>query len=154
MCFEVGALCVSFPTANIVTRVRGDSLPRPGAPPAFRFWFLRQAVPTGDHEGLCGVQRNKDHCTLSKIMYIEKGFLCVYKSEIPQLNEVIYSGRSGKEIYRRYRSWFFCHQFRDTIKTAVFFENDINILDETQPVSKDLLVLKYEKTDFQQSIKH
>ncbi len=57
MCFEVGALCVSFPTANIVTRVCGNPLPRPGAPATFGLWFLRQAVPTGDHEGLCGGQK-------------------------------------------------------------------------------------------------
>lgn len=53
MCFEMGALCVSFAAANVVARVSGDPLPRPGAPAAFRLRFLRQAVPTGDHEGLC-----------------------------------------------------------------------------------------------------
>lgn len=59
MCFEVGALRVGFPTANIVTRVCGDSLPWPGAPSTFRLWFLRQTVPAGDHEGLCGVRESK-----------------------------------------------------------------------------------------------
>lgn len=53
MCFEMGALCVSFAAANVVARVSGDPLPRPGAPAAFRLRFLRQAVPAGDHEGLC-----------------------------------------------------------------------------------------------------
>lgn len=56
MRFEVGALRVGFPTAYVVARVRGDSLPRPGAPTAFRFGLLRQAVPAGDHEGLCGIE--------------------------------------------------------------------------------------------------
>lgn len=54
--FEVGALRVGLPTADVVARVRGDSLPWPGAPTAFRLGFLRQAVPAGDHEGLCGME--------------------------------------------------------------------------------------------------
>lgn len=57
MRFEVGALRVGFPTTDVVARVCGNSLPRPGAPTAFRLGFLRQAVPTGDHEGLCRINR-------------------------------------------------------------------------------------------------
>lgn len=61
MCFEVGALGVRFPTADVVTRVRGNSLPRPGAPAAFRLGLLRQAVTAGDHGGVCGVQKQQGH---------------------------------------------------------------------------------------------
>lgn len=57
MRFEVGALRVGFPTSDVVARVCGHSLPRPGAPAAFGLGFLRQAVPTGDHEGLCRTNR-------------------------------------------------------------------------------------------------
>lgn len=57
MCFEVGALRVGFPTTDVVARVRGNSLPRPGAPTTFRLGFLRQAVPAGDHEGICRINR-------------------------------------------------------------------------------------------------
>lgn len=63
MCFEVGALRVRFPAADVVTRVRGDALPRPGAPATFGLWFLRQAVAAGDHEGLCGAKRQRQYHT-------------------------------------------------------------------------------------------
>lgn len=56
MGFKMRALCVGFPTANIITRVCGDSLSRPGAPTTFRLWFFGQAIATGDHEGLCGAK--------------------------------------------------------------------------------------------------
>lgn len=55
--FEVGALRVGFPTTYVVARVGGNSLPWPGAATAFRLGFLRQAVPAGDHERLCGIKR-------------------------------------------------------------------------------------------------
>ena len=61
MRFEVGALRVGFPTAYVVARVRGDPLPWPGAPAAFRLGFLCQAVPAGDHEGLCGIESRSQH---------------------------------------------------------------------------------------------
>lgn len=56
MRFEVRALGVGFPTADVVARVRGHPLPRPGAPTPFRLGLLRRAVPAGDHEGLCGME--------------------------------------------------------------------------------------------------
>lgn len=57
MRFEVGALRVGLPTAHVVARVGGNSLPWPGAPTAFGLGFLGQAVPAGDHERLCGIKR-------------------------------------------------------------------------------------------------
>lgn len=56
VCFQVGALCVRFATANVVTRVRRHPLPGPGAPTAFGLRLLGQAVPAGDHETLCRVK--------------------------------------------------------------------------------------------------
>lgn len=50
VCFQVGALCVRFATADVVARVRRHPLPWPGAPAAFGLWLLRQAVRAGDHE--------------------------------------------------------------------------------------------------------
>lgn len=55
--FEVGALGVGFAAAHVVAGVRGHPLPGPGAPTALRLGFLRQAVPAGDQEGLCGMER-------------------------------------------------------------------------------------------------
>lgn len=57
--FEVGALGVGLPAAYVVARVCGDPLPRPGAPTALRLGFLRQAVPAGDQERLCRMERGQ-----------------------------------------------------------------------------------------------
>lgn len=57
MCFQMGALCVGFPTANVVTCVCGNPLPGPGAPATLGLRFLRQTVTTGNHERLCGVEK-------------------------------------------------------------------------------------------------
>ena len=59
MCFEVGALCVCFPTANVVTRVSGDSLPRPGAPAAFGFGSSGKQSPLEIMRGSVGVKRSQ-----------------------------------------------------------------------------------------------
>lgn len=69
MCFEVRALCVSFPTANVITRVCSNSLPWPGASTTFRLRLFWQAVPTGDHKGFCGVNRSQSTFTLYMLHY-------------------------------------------------------------------------------------
>lgn len=84
MSFEVGALCVSLPTADVVTRVCRNPLPGPGAPTTFGLRLLRQAVTAGDHEGICGVKRSwsssHTRAWLEKLYIPAKGSYMLRKS--------------------------------------------------------------------------
>ena len=53
VCLQMGALGVGLATAHVVTGVRGDPLPWPGAPSTLWLGLLLYPFPRGDQVGLC-----------------------------------------------------------------------------------------------------